>query len=508
MSSNQISNQVRVRFAPSPTGYLHVGGARTALYDFLYAQRKKGQLILRIEDTDQERSTEESLRMQIQDLEWLGLHWDEGPDPKTLEDRGPYAPYRQSQRLSIYKEQAQKLINAGKAFYCFLKEDEIDSLRENAKQAGINFQLKSPYRDLPLEQALKKLEAGESAVVRFKSSDQNRVYTFQDLVRGEIQLPSDVIGDFVLLRADGMPVYNFCCVVDDGLMKITHVLRAEEHLNNTLRQLMLYEALNWPLPQFGHLSLILGEDRQKLSKRHGATSVHQYMKMGYLPEALKNYLALLGWSSPEGQEILSEKELCQQFDLDRLNSSPAVFDEKKLKWVNATHLRALPHSEIWKQIQPRLNEAHIEVPIDESWRERALELFKPYMETFNDAVTLFEPIGTFNITEEAQEPLGWESSPLVIKTWVQLLQKFLEEKSSSDNHQQGTASSLSSEDFANLQNQVKTQANVKGKFLFMPLRVAVVGKPHGADLAMLAPLLPIATLIDRAAQVLNHIHSD
>ncbi|RME15612.1 MAG: glutamate--tRNA ligase, partial [Bdellovibrio sp.] len=218
-----MGTSVRVRFAPSPTGYLHVGGARTALYCYLHAKKNNGQFILRIEDTDTERSTEESLKMQIQDLLWLGLRWDEGPDPKTLEDQGSYGPYRQSQRLDIYKKYAQKLLEEGKAYYCFLTDEELEEQRAAAKAANRPFRVESPFRDWPLEKALKEVESGRAAVVRFKVPLQNKDYVFQDIVRGEVRLPSHMIGDFVLLRSNGMPVYNFCCAIDDALMKITHV---------------------------------------------------------------------------------------------------------------------------------------------------------------------------------------------------------------------------------------------------------------------------------------------
>jgi nondiscriminating glutamyl-tRNA synthetase len=255
--------------------------------------------------------------MQLADLKWLGYKYDEGVDPDTLKDFGPYGPYRQSQRLAIYREHADQLLKSGRAYYCFLTDEEIEKQREAAMKAGRPPQVNSPYRDMSLKDAEKKIAAGEKAVVRFKVPDLTREYAFHDLVRGEVKFPSDMVGDFVCLRSGGMPVYNFCCVVDDALMKMTHVLRAEEHLSNTLRQMMLYEAFGYALPQFGHMSIILGPDKQKLSKRHGATSVNEYKEKGYLPEALSNFIALLGWSSPKAQEILSMDEMIEQFSTDR-----------------------------------------------------------------------------------------------------------------------------------------------------------------------------------------------
>ncbi len=481
------SDSVRVRFAPSPTGYLHVGGARTALYNYLFAKHHGGKFILRIEDTDQERSTEESLRMQIDDLVWLGLKWDEGPDPKTLEDHGPHGPYRQSQRQHIYKEQAELLLKSGNAYYCFLTDEEIEAQRQKSMAEGRPPQVDSPYRDWDLQDALKKIKEGASAVVRFKVQGAKRDYVLKDLVRGDVNFPSDMVGDFVLLRSTGMPVYNFCCAIDDALMKITHVFRAEEHLSNTLRQMMIYEALGLPLPQFGHLSIILGADRQKLSKRHGATSCNEYMKAGFLPEALLNFMALLGWSSPEGQEILTMEELARLFSPERLHSAAAVFDEVKLKWVNASHLRALPHGELWKRLQPTFQEAKLDLPQDPDWVDRSLSLMKSSMETLSDAANLYQPLSKtpVPVTDEGKETLAWDTSRSVVLKWKELVEKH-------------PAEVLTEADFLSIQEEVKNACAVKGKHLFMPIRVAVIGKPHGAELKELIPLMSKASLIKRA----------
>lgn len=484
---------VRVRFAPSPTGYLHVGGARTALYNYLFAKRHGGKFILRIEDTDEARSTEESMRMQIADLEWLGLTWDEGPDAKTLIDVGAYGPYRQSRRLQIYKDHTQKLLEQGQAYYCFMTDEEIEAQRQAAMKAGRPPQVDSPWRDKPLTEALVKIEKGEKASVRYKVVEK-RDYILQDLVRGEVKFPSDMVGDFVLLRSSGMPVYNYCCAIDDALMKITHVFRAEEHLSNTLRQMMIYEAFNYQMPQFGHLSIILGSDRQKLSKRHGATSCHEYNVNGYLPEALNNFIALLGWSSPKAQEIISMDEMIEQFSYDRLNAAPAVFDETKLLWVNSTHLRALSSEELWKRVEPYLNDAGLKLPSDKAWRERALNTFKTSMNTLKDAVELFRLVGenALPIQPESQEAMTWPTTRPVIEAW----------KAGIEN---STGDYMSEEQFLKLQDTIKDSQNVKGKHLFMPIRVAVIGKPQGTELKMLVPLLHKRTLVVRANEVLNQL---
>ncbi|HRO67271.1 MAG TPA: glutamate--tRNA ligase [Pseudobdellovibrionaceae bacterium] len=492
MSWRQISPEVRTRFAPSPTGYLHVGGARTALYNYLYAKKNGGKFILRIEDTDQARSTEDSLKMVIGDLLWLNLLWDEGPDAKTLEDAGPHAPYRQSRRQEIYRQVADQLLTEGKAYYCFLTDAELEAQREAALAAGRPPHVVSPYADWPLEKALEKKAAGDKGVVRFKTKGLAKDYVLNDLVRNEVRFPSDMVGDFVLLRSDGMPVYNFCCVVDDHLMRITHVLRAEEHLPNTLRQMMIYEAMNWPLPEFGHISLVLDEDRQKLSKRKGAVACNQFKEEGYLADALKNFIALLGWSHPEGKEIISPEEMIEAFSLDRLNPAGAVFDRVKLKWMNAMHLRALPDEELWEKTEPFLTAAGLDFSgMDPVWKSKSLAAFKTAMEILSDAVPLYALLDDerFGVSPEASETLGWEPTKLVLSVWRDLIAAHPRDE-------------FTEEEFVKIQDEVKTKANVKGKNLFMPIRVAVIGKPHGTELKTLVPLMKKTSLLKRAERVL------
>lgn len=492
MAQNGTFEKVRVRYAPSPTGYLHVGGARTALYNFLFARKYCGDFILRIEDTDEARSSIESLRMVIDDMQWLGLTWEEGPHPKTLEDVGSFGPYKQSRRQKIYLEIAKELLSKGLAYYCFLSDDEIEKQRQEAQVMGRQPHVNSPYESWSLEQAQAELAKGKKAVVRFKTKNLKKDYILKDLIRNEVSFPSDMVGDFVLLRSDGMPVYNFCCVVDDHLMKISHVLRAEEHLPNTLRQLMIYEAMGWATPQFGHVSLVLDDDRQKLSKRKGATSCNQFRDEGYLPEAILNFIALLGWSHPEEKEILTLQEMISSFSTDRLHSSGAIFDRVKLKWVNAQHLRAKPESELWQLIEPFLLKNQIAFPSSKDWQTQSLKVFKPYMETLLDAVELFRSIDDkyFQVLPEAKEMYDWPSSKLVVQTWKEVLNTFPKEYFTED-------------DFLKLQEEVKIKAQVKGKFLFMPMRVAVIGKPHGTELKILVPLMSKKSLIERAQKVLS-----
>ncbi|MFV8257928.1 glutamate--tRNA ligase [Bdellovibrio bacteriovorus] len=489
--SSKISPHVRVRFAPSPTGYLHVGGARTALYNYLFAKKNGGEFILRIEDTDEARSTQESLRGVVDDLVWLGLKWDEGVDPVTLKDVGPNGPYRQSERLHIYKEIADQLLKEGKAYYCFMTEEEIEKQKA---AAGSFAHLVSPYQDWTLDQALERLKTGDKAVVRFKTKNLVKDYIFTDLVRGEVKFPSDMVGDFVLLRSDGMPVYNFCCVVDDHLMKMTHVFRAEEHLPNTLRQLMIYEAMNWPTPEFGHMALILDEDRQKLSKRKGAVACGQLKDEGYLASAVLNFIALLGWSDPQGREILSVKDMMEVFDISRLNPSGAIFDRVKFKWMNAQHLRALPNAELWQAVAPFLARENMDLPTDPAWQSKSLDLFKPYMEILADAIELYRPLNdkSYVILPEADETLKWESTKAVLTSWKNLLQAH-------------PSDYMTEEEFLKMQDEVKNQTGSKGKHLFMPIRVAVIGKPHGAELKTLVPLMKKSSLVARAEQALAKV---
>ena len=516
-SSSSSSFPVRVRFAPSPTGNLHIGGARTALYSYLFSKSKKeGVFVLRVEDTDLERSSEKSLERQLEDLTWLGLHWDEGPllsetseingvnkasnkgesqRKEEKKEKGNFGPYRQSQRLSLYHQKAEKLLNQGKAYYCFLTEKEWDKKKAKAKEKETPFLAKSPYRDVPLQESLKEIEKGKRGTIRFKN-DFEKDFVLKDIVRGEVRFPSNMVGDFVLIRSNGMPVYNFCCTVDDFLMKITHVFRAEEHLSNTLRQMMIYEALSYPLPKFGHFSLVLGSDRKKLSKRHGAHSIDDYRKSGYLPEALNNFMALLGWSSPEAKEILTLEELIQQFSLDRLNPASAIFDEKRLLWVNASHLRGLSSEDLWQRLDPFLKEEDLHLPLDKAWREKALNLLKTSMETLKSGAKLFRPFSnsskpwTFTPTEEAQNVLLWESTKPLLEMWKDFLEKEKEEF-------------LIKEKFLEIQKSIQESLQIKGKKLFMPLRLSTIGEIHGAELKELIPLLPCKELLRRVSYLVD-----
>src|SRR5438094_3901620 len=333
---------MRVRFAPSPSGHLHVGNARTALFNWLFARGASGTFILRIEDTDVERSTRESEAAILRDLRWLGLDWDEGPDIG-----GPRGPYRQSERLHLYESYASELLNLGHAYHCFCSTAQLDIERQTALAEGRPAHYAGTCRRLTREQADERIAAGERPAIRFRVSE-GRDVAFKDVVRGDVRFHTDVIGDPIIVRADGHPAYNFAAVVDDALMEVTHVVRGEDHISNTPRQILLYEALGFTAPAFAHLALVMGPDHSPLSKRHGATSVAEFRAKGYLPEALLNYLALIGWS-PRGSaagrsggdetELLPIDELARRFSLDRVGLSAGVFDEEKLAWVNRHYLK-------------------------------------------------------------------------------------------------------------------------------------------------------------------------
>lgn len=325
---------VRVRFAPSPTGTLHIGGARTALFNWLFARNNNGQLILRLEDTDSIRSTDESAAGILEGLRWLGLDWDEGPDIG-----GSYGPYRQSERLSIYQQFLQQLVKEEQAYYCFCTADELSKQREEAHQEKRNYLYDKTCSALSPEQVAERLAEGLKPVIRLNVPRQGRTVV-RDLIRGEVDFDNSLLDDFIIAKSDGWPTYNFAVVVDDYTMKISHVIRAEEHLSNTPKQLLVYQALRLTPPQFAHVSMILAPDRSKLSKRHGATSVQEFREDGYLPEALVNYLALLGWSPDESTDILPLEEMKNRFSLKDVSLSAAIYDLKKLAWMNGHYITA------------------------------------------------------------------------------------------------------------------------------------------------------------------------
>lgn len=477
---------VRVRFAPSPTGYLHIGGARTALYSYLYAKAKGGSFVLRIEDTDLERSKREYEDAQVADLEWLGLVADESPKKP-----GDFGPYRQSERLEIYKKMAWELVEKGLAYPCFLSQVELDDLTakaESEKKAPHAYH--SQYRDADLNESKKRIEVGEPYVIRFKNPQKH--YKFTDLVRGEVSFQEDMVGDFVILRASGMPVYNFCCTVDDHLMKISHVIRAEEHLNNTLRQLMLYEAFEANPPEFAHVSLLVGEDRQKLSKRHGATSVSQYKDQSYMPEALVNYLCLLGWSHPEEKDIFELDEIIPLFDLTRFSKSSALYDVQKLNFFNEQHMRNLSDDQWLKKVEEALPKDSVFHQQNTEWKQNFAALYKEKIQVAPQAQEKIDDIFEERVNlqdPDLKEALSWETTPALFQYISDDLATISDDEK------------VSVETVEKWMGHLKKELKIKGKPLFMGTRAVLTGQTHGPDLKLLVSLTPVRVLKNRLSQV-------
>ncbi|AAM24185.1 Glutamyl- and glutaminyl-tRNA synthetases [Caldanaerobacter subterraneus subsp. tengcongensis MB4] len=335
-----MMSEVRVRFAPSPTGSLHIGGARTALFNWLFARHHGGKFILRVDDTDLERSTEESMRGILEGLQWLGIDWDEGP-------------IYQSQRLDEYRKFANKLLEEGKAYYCFCTKEELEEMRKQAEREGRPFMYTGKCRNLTKEQIENYLKEGKKPVIRLKTPREGKTVV-HDIIRGDVEFDNSTIDDFIIMKSDGMPTYNFATVVDDYQMGITHIIRAEEHLSNTPKQILIYEALGVPLPQFAHVSMVLAPDRTKLSKRHGATSVQEFRDQGYLPEAIVNYITLLGWAPLDGEEIFDVRKSIREFSLERVSKNPAVYDVQKLTWINGHYIRSYDLDKLTQAIIPFL----------------------------------------------------------------------------------------------------------------------------------------------------------
>jgi len=354
---------VRVRIAPSPTGFLHIGNARTALFNYLFAKRYGGKFVLRIEDTDLERSKSEYETDILESLKWLGILWDEGPEVD-----GEYGPYRQSEKVDIYEKYLKKLLNEDKAYYCFCSEEELETQRQYQMSRGEAPRYSGNCRDIKKEEAEKRLKKGESAVIRFKIDTEKKI-TFNDLIRGKIEVDSSLLGDIVIAKNSRTPLYNFAVVVDDYEMKITHVIRGEDHISNTPKQILLQEALGFPRPTYAHLSIILGPDRTKLSKRHGATSISDYRRKGYLPETMINFMAFLGWNPGTDKEIYSLIALTKEFSIKNCQKGGAIFNIKRLDWINGFYIRQKPLDKLTELCISFLVENGLIVPV---WSQKEL----------------------------------------------------------------------------------------------------------------------------------------
>ncbi|RLD13542.1 MAG: glutamate--tRNA ligase [Caldiserica bacterium] len=474
---------IRVRFPPSPTGYMHIGNVRTALFNYLFAKSKGGKLILRIEDTDKLRSKKEYEEDIIDGLKWLGIEWDEGPDIG-----GPYGPYRQSERLDIYKKYIDKLLKEDKAYYCFCAPEELQRDREEAIKRGEMPKYSRRCRNLTEEERRKKFEEGRIPVVRFKTPLSGEVKVY-DRLRGELTFPMENLDDFVILRSDGIPTYNFAVVIDDALMKITHVMRGEDHLHgNTPRQVLLYEALGFPVPEFIHLPMILGEDHTKLSKRHGSVSLRDYRFDGFLPEALINYMALLGWSpKSKEKEFFTMEELIKEFDIDNLSKSNAIFSLSKLKWMNHKYMETLPLEVIFERVKPFVKK---EFPsLSDNWIKEATRLLREHMTLLKDLNLIIKDIFS--------PPPLLEDDKEYLKEFIPLLEGFMKNLSS--------LSEWNENEILSLIRKTGKELGFKGKRLYFPLRVAITHKREGPEIYIYIYLLGKEESVKRLSDAISEV---
>ena len=475
--------EVRTRFAPSPTGHLHIGGARTALFNYLFARRYGGKFILRIEDTDLERSSIESEKVIIESLRWLGIEWDEG-----VEVGGPHGPYRATERVDIYKKYVDVLFEKGYAYHCYCTEEELEAQRQQLLSKGQMPRYLGKCRNLTEEQKRRFEQEGRKPTVRFKVPEGVKIVV-HDLVRGDVEFMSDDIGDFVIVKSDGIPTYNFAVVIDDHLMKISHVIRGEEHLSNTPRQILIYNALGFELPQFAHVSLILGKDRTKMSKRHGSTWVEQYREQGYLKEGLINFLALLGWSPPEDKEIFDMEYLIENFSLDRVSKNPAIFDIDKLNYINSQHIKLKSLDELTQMCIPYFVEAGY-IKEDEAkskfeWLKKIVKSVYEgldYLSQIKDKVDIFFNNEIKIEDDDAKEVLKWEH----VKHLIDVFENKIKE-----------AGDLTPENIKALFKEIQKETGYKGKNLFMPIRVVLTGKTHGPELVEIIEIVGKENILKR-----------
>ncbi|MFQ5867308.1 MAG: glutamate--tRNA ligase [bacterium] len=488
---------VRVRFAPSPTGYLHLGGARTALFNWLFAWQKGGRFILRIENTDEVRSTDDAVRQIIHGLEWLGMNWNEGPkitlkpggrlveeirEPSqiVIEEVGKYGPYFQMKRLELYKKYAEELVQSGKAYRCYCLPEELEEMRKKALQEKRPPKYDGRCRSLSAKDEKMYIEEGRKPVVRFKTP-QEGVTEFEDIVRGKVSFESKLLDDFVMLKSSGSPTYNFAVVVDDHEMEITHVIRGDDHISNTPRQILLYQALGWQKPKFAHIPMILGSDGARLSKRHGATALEYYRDQGYLPEAVRNYLALLGWATEDSQQIFNIEELKEKFSLERCAKSAAIFDPQKLLWMNGEYIRKMkPYNLTTEALPFIIKENLVQGDTDEEVREwvenvltKAVSLEQEKIKLLKDIPNLIkymlkEDLKDEDYEEEAKDKVlkvkGVKEILCDCRERLTKLEDFSEEK---------------------IEREVRNYAEQSGKRtseVFHPIRAAVSGRTRGPGL--------------------------
>ncbi|KQL52100.1 glutamyl-tRNA synthetase [Heyndrickxia shackletonii] len=485
-----MSKDIRVRYAPSPTGHLHIGNARTALFNYLFARSKGGSFIIRIEDTDTKRNIEGGEQSQLKYLKWLGMDWDESVDKE-----GEFGPYRQSERNHIYQEYYNQLLENGQAYKCYCTEEELEAEREEQLARGETPQYSGKCRHLTKEDQERLEKEGRKPSIRFLVP-KGKIYTFHDMVKDEVSFESDGIGDFVIVKKDGIPTYNFAVTVDDYLMKISHVLRGDDHISNTPKQLMIYEAFGWEPPIFGHMTLIVNESRKKLSKRDESIIqfIEQYEELGYLPEALFNFIALLGWSPQGEEEIYSREEFINIFDADRLSKSPALFDKQKLAWMNNQYMKkvdldkavelSLPHLIKAGRVPNNLTEE------ESNWVRNLVSLYQEQMSYGAEIVELSELFFKEDITyeEEAKAVLAEEQVPEVLRAFLAEI----------------NALEVFEAEYINKAiKAVQKATGHKGKKLFMPIRAAVSGQVHGPDLPKAIQLFGKQKIINRIESILD-----
>jgi len=484
-----MTKQIRVRYAPSPTGHLHIGNARTALFNYLFARNQNGKFIIRIEDTDIKRNVEGGEQSQLKYLTWLGIDWDE-----SIDKGGDYGPYRQTERLDIYNKHTEELLAKGLAYKCYCTEEELEKEREAQMAKGETpvYSRKCCGLTPKDHEALEK--EGRKYSVRFKVP-ADKTYTFNDIVKGEVSFESNGIGDFVIVKKDGIPTYNYAVVIDDYLMEMTHVLRGDDHISNTPKQLMIYEAFGWEAPIFGHMTLIVNESHKKLSKRDESIIqfIEQYEELGYLPEALFNFIALLGWSPGGEQEIYTKEEFIKIFDPSRLAKSPAVFDTHKLTWMNNQYIKQIDVDRLVEISLPHLIKARrLPENLTDEQKEWARDLIALHQEKMSYGAEIVELTELFfkeetEFDDEAKEVLSGESVPEVIKSFKQQIEQL---------------ESFEAEDIKAAMKAVQKETGQKGKNLFMPIRVATTGQVHGPDLPQAIHLLGKEKILSRLQALL------
>ncbi len=490
------ATKTRVRFAPSPTGLLHVGNARTALYNWLFARHTGGDFLLRIEDTDLDRSEARHEAQLIEDLKWLGLNWDEGPRLAGEGVEGPHAPYRQSERLAIYDRYTAQLLREGKAYRCFCTADELEAERQKAVAEHRPQVYSGKCRSVSAADSEARA-ANESFAIRLRIPD--RPLRFHDIVRGDVEFASETVSDPIIVRSSGVPVYNYVVTVDDALMEITHVIRGDDHISNTPKQVAIYEAFGWPVPEFAHLSTILGSDRERLSKRHGATSIASFREMGILPEALVNYLALLGWGAEGGtRETFTLEELTREFKVERVTAAPAVFDWAKLHWLNRHYLKqceplrlialAAPYFETVELLPERANAEML------AWFEKLVALFLPSLDQLDQLpaksafVCQFDPDAA-HADEENAALLATESAQKVLAAFATRVQN--------------ASGPVTADQFKSWMNEIKTETGTKGKDLFHPVRIALTGAHSGPEFDKLIPVIEEGSQLELPLRILS-----